>query len=756
MGAVTVNRRAAGADRGMLVAGASIVLMLIGVAALLTARVAGTMVQASVRESLAAQERATTRAASELIDAWMGDPTVSETFTTGPLPVDYFNAVGGACVWGTDTTCWHLDTVTVPADVAVGLRGGEAQREIVDVGGTVVTGCDGATVDDCRRSGRFVRRYERAVFSQYQLHYSSHDFPAAPEALAGPDGVVGTIDDMAGLAGAVVVFTTADALRGPVRTELATVMHCGSPTFARVETAAPPPIPAAMPFVLAPGCAGIALWDPPHPTPADPAALIADERLVYAGSGGLRLPGTDSSGALAATPPAATITQCTTVDSHPTLAPTFPAVNPACDALGDGDVVAPPAGVNDVTMHRLEVAGSVAIYAPGDIIIAGDIAATGPAGGPHVVTLIAGGNIRIEPDSAAGSACLDPTHSITLSRVAVLAPAGAMFAPRWSAAHCTAGTSPNLTIEGSIAAKYLGVYGVPDPASGGTTGGWTKQFDYPSDFWLARPAWWPGFPDDEWLPVSAVEVDIVDLVDLVAVVSAVQPVSAFSAADLAAYLLVRDDLAAAMVAYGTWTDAGFVSEAGYWRSQHNLNALIDLGESNPNQFLGLATVEEWRDALDVVAAASGLPLTPTVSLAAASAAENAVSLEFVVSVAPAAATEVTVTYATRDGTAAAPGDYIAAVGGLLRIPAGAATATISVTVNDDTAHETSETFTLIVSAPTGAQLTGGRAVARRDRHHRRRRRPGCGYQLHVRGAHRRGGLLNGRDRQPRHRSATHS
>ena len=716
MGAVAVPRLT---DRGMLVAGASIVLMLIGVAALLTARVAGTMVRASVHESLAAQERATTRAASELIDAWMRDPNVSETLTTGALPVDYFNAVGGGCVWGVDTACWHLDSVAAPAGIASELRGGEAQRVIVDVAATVVTGCDGPAVDDCRREGQFARRYERTVFSQYQLHYSTHDFPAAPEALAGPDGVVGTIDDLTIAAGAVIVFTSADALSGPVRTELSAVLHCGSPTFDRVEVAATTPDPPVMPFTLPVGCAGIPLWDPAHPTPGDASALIADERIVYAGSGGLRLPGTDSSRTLAATPAAAQVTQqCTAIDSHPTLPPTV--VGPGvCNTIVDGDVVAPPAGIADLTVHRLEIAGtaavpgsaavrgSVTVYAPGDIVVAGDIAATGPPGGPHVVALIAGGDIRIEPDSATGATCLDPSHSITMNRVAVLAPTGAVFAPRWSAAHCVAGTSPNLTIVGSIAAQYLGVYGVPDPASGGTIGGWTKQYDYPPDFWLARPVWWPGFVDDEWVPVSAAEVDVVDLAATAATSATPPAVATFAAADIAAYLLTRDELAAAMVAYGTWTDAGFVSEAGYWRSQYNLNTLISLGESNPNQFQGLATVAAWRDALDIVAIASGLPLTPTVSLTGASAAEDAGTLEFVVSVTPAAATEVTVTYATRDGTAAAPGDYIAATGSVLRIPAGAATATISVTVNDDTAHETTETFTLIVSAPTGAQLTGG-------------------------------------------------
>ena len=79
--------------------------------------------------------------------------------------------------------------------------------------------------------------------------------------------------------------------------------------------------------------------------------------------------------------------------------------------------------------------------------------------------------------------------------------------------------------------------------------------------------------------------------------------------------------------------------------------------------------------------------------------------------------DVTVAYATANGTAAAGSDYTA-TSGTLTIPAGTdcktnpagnPACTITVAVTGDTAYEANETFTLTLSNPTGATIT--RAVA---------------------------------------------
>ena len=111
---------------------------------------------------------------------------------------------------------------------------------------------------------------------------------------------------------------------------------------------------------------------------------------------------------------------------------------------------------------------------------------------------------------------LTAAQNLTLTNVAVLAPNGAVYARRWHLP-CN-GPCPAFTLEGSIAAKHLGLYGIPDPSSGDVTHGWSKTFTYPTDdptddlattdtineaFWRARPPWWPGFTSSEWAPKDA-------------------------------------------------------------------------------------------------------------------------------------------------------------------------------------------------------------------------------------------------------------
>ena len=64
---------------------------------------------------------------------------------------------------------------------------------------------------------------------------------------------------------------------------------------------------------------------------------------------------------------------------------------------------------------------------------------------------------------------------------------------------------------------------------------------------------------------------------------------------------------------------------------------------------------------------------------------------------------VTVSYASASGTATSPGDYVTS-SGVLSFAAGETTKTIVVTINGDLLDEANETFTIGLSAPTGAAL----------------------------------------------------
>jgi len=76
---------------------------------------------------------------------------------------------------------------------------------------------------------------------------------------------------------------------------------------------------------------------------------------------------------------------------------------------------------------------------------------------------------------------------------------------------------------------------------------------------------------------------------------------------------------------------------------------------------------------------------------------------FTVTLTPASAQTVTVSFASADGTATTPGDYAATSGSLTFNP-GATTQTITVPVVGDTINEPNETFTLTLSAPANATL----------------------------------------------------
>lgn len=99
--------------------------------------------------------------------------------------------------------------------------------------------------------------------------------------------------------------------------------------------------------------------------------------------------------------------------------------------------------------------------------------------------------------------------------------------------------------------------------------------------------------------------------------------------------------------------------------------------------------------------ALALLFAPWLSVADAEATEGTdPTLDFTVTLAPAASETVTVDYATADGTATQPADYTATTG-TLSFTAGETTKTVSVPIVDDTTPDNGETFTLTLSNPSG-------------------------------------------------------
>src|SRR5439155_8897531 len=78
---------------------------------------------------------------------------------------------------------------------------------------------------------------------------------------------------------------------------------------------------------------------------------------------------------------------------------------------------------------------------------------------------------------------------------------------------------------------------------------------------------------------------------------------------------------------------------------------------------------------------------------------------FTVTLSAASSKTVTVNYATADGIATAPSDYVAIPTTTLIFSPGQTTKTITVLVNGDTVDETDETFTVNLSNPTNATLS---------------------------------------------------
>ncbi len=104
-----------------------------------------------------------------------------------------------------------------------------------------------------------------------------------------------------------------------------------------------------------------------------------------------------------------------------------------------------------------------------------------------------------------------------------------------------------------------------------------------------------------------------------------------------------------------------------------------------------------------------VPPTPSLSIGGSTVTEgnsDTVNVVFSVSLSTASEQTVTVDFATTDGSAIAPTDYVAQSGTLTFAP-GITSQTITVTVNSDVLDESSENFQVILSNPTNVIVANG-------------------------------------------------
>src|SRR4051812_43026966 len=104
---------------------------------------------------------------------------------------------------------------------------------------------------------------------------------------------------------------------------------------------------------------------------------------------------------------------------------------------------------------------------------------------------------------------------------------------------------------------------------------------------------------------------------------------------------------------------------------------------------------------------------PTVSIGDLSQAEGnagTTAFDFPVTLSKTSGSDVTVKFSTTGGTATSGADFAAVSNGTLTITAGNTTGTATVQVTGDTSPESNESFTVTLSAPTGATINDGSAT----------------------------------------------
>jgi hypothetical protein len=126
--------------------------------------------------------------------------------------------------------------------------------------------------------------------------------------------------------------------------------------------------------------------------------------------------------------------------------------------------------------------------------------------------------------------------------------------------------------------------------------------------------------------------------------------------------------------------------------------------SNPTN----ATVSGSGFATGTITNDDTSPALPSISIAAATVTEGNsgnTSAAFNLTLSAPSGSTVTVDYATADGSAVAPGDY-ASTGGTVTFNPGQTSKQVVVQVKGETLNETTEIFSVVLSNPTNATVSG--------------------------------------------------
>ena len=136
---------------------------------------------------------------------------------------------------------------------------------------------------------------------------------------------------------------------------------------------------------------------------------------------------------------------------------------------------------------------------------------------------------------------------------------------------------------------------------------------------------------------------------------------------------------------------------------------VPAGQSAGAFTLSAAPAQNETSTMEVRATDTSVEATIGLAVADVEVNEADGAATLTVTVQPPFASDLTVNYATSDGSAVAPADY-AATADTLTIPGGAGSAQFTVAIADDAIDELDETFTVVLSDPSTGDLTKGVAT----------------------------------------------
>ena len=146
-------------------------------------------------------------------------------------------------------------------------------------------------------------------------------------------------------------------------------------------------------------------------------------------------------------------------------------------------------------------------------------------------------------------------------------------------------------------------------------------------------------------------------------------------------------------------------DAGQYYLQIDGTGWGNPGVNPPSGYSDYASLGEYFISGTVVDS----PTLPQLSIADASAAEDAGTISFTLSLSQAAGAATSVTWATVSGSATAGSDFVSAGGSVVFAP-GETQQTVTVTLLDDQSYEGDESFTVLLSNPSGLIISDGQAV----------------------------------------------